>query len=223
MPMKGSGATSTTVIDRFDGGAGWLAYPDERMRRASHALASDGEVWLVDPVDTDGVDELIAEFGELAGVAVLLDRHKRDAGAIARRHDVPVAIPEWMTGIASKLGAPVERIDGTLGATGYELHTLVDSLGWQEAGLYDGETLYVPEALGTAEYYRAPGESLGVHPALRLTPPKGLREFEADRLLVGHGHGIDADAAASISRSLDGARRNAPGLYLKTARMFLGG
>ena len=30
------------------------------MRRASHALAHDGGVWLVDPVDGDGLDELIA-------------------------------------------------------------------------------------------------------------------------------------------------------------------
>lgn len=221
--MKGSGATSVTVIDRFDGGAGWLAHPDERMRRASHLLASGGEVWLVDPVDADGVDELIAEFGDLTGVAVLLNRHKRDAGAIARRHDVPVAIPEWMTGVASKLAVPVERVDRTLGETGYELHTVVDTIGWQEAGLYDGGTLYVPEALGTADYYRAPGESLGVHPALRLTPPNGLGEFDADRLLVGHGRGIDADAGAAIARSLDGARRNAPALYLETIRTFLGG
>jgi len=219
--MKGSGATSTTVIDRFDSGVGWLAYPDEAMQRASHLLASDGEVWLVDPVDADGVDELIAEFGDLAGVAVLLDRHKRDAGAIARRHGVPVAIPEWMTGVASKLGVPVKRIDGTLGNTGYELHTVVDTIGWQEAGLYDGETLYVPEALGTPDFFRAPGEPLGVQPVLRLTPPTGLRAFDPDRLLVGHGRGIDADAAATIAQALDGARRNAPALYLKTVREFL--
>jgi hypothetical protein len=223
MPMKGSGATSMEVIDRFDDGVGWLAYPDERMQRASHALAADGEVWLLDPVDADGVDDLVAEFGEVAGVVVLLDRHKRDAGAIARRHDVPVAIPQWMTGVASKLGAPVERVEDALGDTGYELRTVVDSIGWQEAGLYDGETLYVPEALGTVDFFRAPGERLGVHPVLRLTPPRSLRELTVERLLVGHGRGVESDADAAIARAIDGSRRNAPGLYAKAVREFLVG
>ena len=219
--MKGSGETNMEVIDRFDGGVGWLAYPEERMQRASHALAVDGEVWLVDPVDADGVDDLVAEYGEVAGVVVLLDRHKRDAGVIARRHDVPVAIPRWMTGVASKLGTRVERIDDALGDTDYELTTVVDTVGWQEGALYDGETLYVPEALGTVDFYRAPGETLGVHPVLRLTPPRSLRDLAVDRLLVGHGAGIDDDADVAIARAVDGARRNAPGLYAKMVRGFL--
>ena len=84
MPMKGSGpATDFEEIDRRDEGVGWIAYPDERMERASHAFAVDGEVWVVDPVDVDGLDELLAEFGDVAGVVTLLDRHKRDADTVA--------------------------------------------------------------------------------------------------------------------------------------------
>ena len=78
MGMKGSGTADLTPVDRFDGGVGWLAYPEETMQRASHAIESDGQLWVVDPVDADGVDDLIAEYGEVGGVVVLLDRHERD-------------------------------------------------------------------------------------------------------------------------------------------------
>src|SRR6056297_397306 len=113
MSFKGSGvATELKEIDRFEGedtaGVGWIAFPEEGMQRASHALAVDGEVWLVDPVDAEGLDDLAAEFGDVAGVVVLLDRHKRDAAAIASRHDVAVHLPEFMSGIADEFDAPVE-------------------------------------------------------------------------------------------------------------------
>ena len=59
MGMKGSGEADLTEIDRFEGGVGWLAYPDETMERASHAVESDGQLWIFDPVDADGVDDLV--------------------------------------------------------------------------------------------------------------------------------------------------------------------
>lgn len=220
MPMKSSGPGSLTEIDRWDGGAGWIAHAEEEMQRASHALVSDGEVWVVDPVDVDGLDEWLAELGEVAGVVVLLDRHKRDSAAVARRHDVAVHVPRWMSGVATKLDAPVERTDDTLGDTGYEVHRIIDNPFWQEAALYNPESrvLVTPEAFGTVEYYCAPEEDLGVHPALRLFPPKKLERFDADRLLVGHGEGVPEGASRAIRDALDGARRNAPGLYAKTLR-----
>ena len=60
------------------------------MQRASHALSHDGGVWLVDPVDGDGLEELLAPLGEVRGVLQLLDRHARDGAALARRHGVPL-------------------------------------------------------------------------------------------------------------------------------------
>ncbi|WP_255149723.1 hypothetical protein [Halorarius halobius] len=216
MPMKGSGAADLREIDRWSDGVGWLAYPDEEMRRASHAVATEAGVYLLDPVDADGVDDLLAEFGEVAGVLVLLDRHKRDAAAIASRHDVPVHVPSWMTGVASKLDARVERLDGTLGDTGYELERVVDNPMWQEAALYhesDG-TLYVPESLGTAGFFRAGSERVGVHPFRRLTPPKRLASLSVERLLVGHGEGVFDDAEAAIGDAVDNARRRAPSAFL---------
>lgn len=213
MPMKGSGSTSLEVIDRFDEGVGWIAYPEETMRRASHAIERDGEVWVFDPVDAEGVDDLLAEFGSVAGVAVLLDRHKRDAAAVANRHDVSVYVPEWMNGVERKLDVPVERFGDEL--AGFDVERLIDNPAWQEAVCFDGETLLVPEALGTVSYFCASGETLGVHPMLRLLPPRSLREYGPERLLVGHGEGVFEDVPRSIRDALGGARSKTPSLYWK--------
>lgn len=223
--LKGSGTTAMAEVDRFGdseaGGVGWIAYPDEAMERAGHALAVDGEVWVLDPVDASGLDDLLGEFGDVAGVLVLLNRHKRDAAAVATRHDVPVYIPDWMTGVVSKLDAPVERIGDALGDTGYELRRLVDTLGWQEAALYDGSTLYVPGALGTASFFLTGNERVGVNPALRLFPPTSLRRLDPDRLLVGHGTGLHEGVPAAIEDAVSNSRSRAPKLYVETLREFL--
>jgi hypothetical protein len=101
--MKQSGSGDLTVIDRHEAGVGWIAYPDETMQRASHAVERDGDVWLIDPVDAEGLDDLLAEYGDVAGVIVLLDRHKRDAADIARRHDVPIYLPAALEPVESEL------------------------------------------------------------------------------------------------------------------------
>lgn len=225
MPIKSSGRASLDVIDRFgdadDGGVGWFAYPEEEMLRASHALTVDGEVWLLDPLDADGLDDLLAESGDVAGVVVLLDRHKRDAAAVANRYDVSVHIPDWMTGVASKLNAPVKRLNGRLPGTDYEVRKLVDNTFWQEGLVSDGETLYVPEALGRAGFFRTDDERVGVHPALRLFPPRSLQRYQPERLLVGHGPGLHEDVPTAIRDTVSNARSRAPRLYLETAQALL--
>jgi hypothetical protein len=220
MALKATGNGELTVIDRFEGGVGWIAHPEETMQRASHAVESDDKLWLLDPVDVEGLDALLGEYAEPAGVAVLLDRHKRDAAAIANRHDVPVYVPEWMDGVASELDAPTKRFSDRLG--GFEVWTLTDNSVWQEAALFDGETLVVPEALGTASYFLAPGEDLGVHPMLRALPPKRLGEYDPDRLLLGHGSGIDETVGNTVRKALTNSRRSAPALYLKSIGQALG-
>lgn len=221
MPMKGSGSAELSVVDRFDEGVGWIAYPDETMQRASHAVVSDEEVWVFDPVDTEGVDDLLAEFeADVGGVVIGLDRHLRDSAAVANRHDVSVYVPSWMSGVAEKLDAPTERFDD--GLASFAVEPLVDNPFWQEAVFFDGETLIVPEALGTVSYFRAASERLGVHPMLRLLPPRSLRQYDAERLLVGHGEGVLEDARTEIRNALDGARARTPGLYLRNLRGFLG-
>jgi len=220
MPMKGSGAGDLTVVDRFEGGVGWIAHPEETMRRASHAVESDGGLWIIDPVDAEGLDDLLSEYAAPEGVVVLLDRHKRDAAAVANRHDVAVYVPEWMDGVAGDIDAPTRRFGAEL--AGFRVDRLIDNPLWQEATLFDGETLVVPEALGTVEYFRAPAEDLGVHPMLRVLPPTDLRSYDPDRLLVGHGAGIFEDVGPTIRRAIDEGRGRAPSLYLKNVRGLLG-
>ena len=227
MPMKGGDSDGYREIDRWNGGVGWIAYPEETMQRASHAVVGDdGGVWVVDPVDAPGVDDLLAAFGDVVGVVVGLDRHKRDADILARRFDVPVYVPGWMSGVAGDLDAPVKRFGGELAGSGFETVRIRDTSvpPWQEAGLFhpDDGTLIVPEAVGTAAYFRAPGEVLGVHPMLRPVPPRrALSRFAPERVLVGHGAGVDDDAAAALRAALDNARSNLLGAYGQALRGLL--
>lgn len=214
MPAKARGpGTDLREIDTFDGGTGWLAHPDELMRRASHALVDGDDVWVVDPVDVDELDEFLAEYGTVAGVVVLFSWHARDAGSIAARHNVPVHVPTWVSGIAGRVDAPVERFDAELAATGYRALRITPNPLWREAALYreaDG-TLVVPDSVGTAPYFRAPGERLGVSPYQRLWPPRrALGGLDPERVLVGHGTGVFEDAASALTEALAGARRRAP-------------
>lgn len=219
MPAKRTGLGTFEPIDEFEGGFGWIAHRDETMRRASHALVDDGHVWLVDPVDAEGLDETLADFVDVAGVVVLFHYHRRDAAAIATRHDVPVYLPTGMTAIDdADVAAPVERFADRLDGTGYYLREVASSRIWQEWTLYDGETLVVPESVGTADYFVAPGERLGVSMMRRLTPPRTtLDGLEPDRILCGHGEGIFAGAAPELERALREARRTAPGMYVRLA------
>ncbi len=224
--MKGSGDADLAVVDEFDGGVGWIAYPDETMERASHAVSVDGKIWVLDPLDAPEVDDLLADLdGDVAGTVVCLDRHKRDAAAIATRHDVPVYVPDWMTGVATKLDAPVERFGRELG--GMRAITVRDSSlpPWQEVALYDedGGTLYVPEAVGASSYMRTGTETLGVHPMLRLTPPRrALAGLDPERVLVAHGAGVMADGGRALAEALDSSRGNAPSLYAKSIKSLIG-
>ncbi|WP_137286745.1 hypothetical protein [Halorussus salinisoli] len=223
MPLKKTeSATDYEEIDRWDDGVGWIAHPDETMLRASHALATDAGVWVTDPVDAAGIDDLIAEFGDVAGVVVLLNRHYRDANDIARRHDVPVYVPAWFDRVP-ELEAELHRFDARLPGTDYKLLKVADSFGWEEAALYDDErgTLVVSESVGNAPYFTTPGERIGVHPMMRLTPPSELRGLRPERVVLGHGRGVLDDAARALDDAIRGARRSTPKLYAENLRMLL--
>src|SRR4051794_40015555 len=136
-----------------DHGVSWLE--DGRVARTAHALAREGRVWLVDPFDADGLDTRIAALGEPAGVVQLLDRHARDCAAIAARlrvphHVVPVAPPD---------GVPFAFVP------------VLRRKHWREAALWwpEERLLACAEAVGTARFFRARGEAVGVHLLLRLT------------------------------------------------------
>ncbi|SEV91962.1 hypothetical protein [Halobacterium jilantaiense] len=225
MPMKQSGrATDIRVIDRFDRGVGWIAYPEEGMQRASHAVAvpsEDGDeddVWVVDPVDGEGVDDLLDDLGDVRGVVVLMDRHARDAKAVADRHDVPVFVPSF---VDPGMDAPTQPLGDTLPGSDFRVVRTVDWPIWDEAALYDGETLVVGDLVGTVDYFRTDRERVGVHPMLRVSPPDALRQFTPDRILSGHGEGIMTDATRKLEAATDGTRRRAPKLWLKSATSFL--
>jgi hypothetical protein len=225
MALKREGrASEPRTVNRFDGGVSWIAFPGEEMERASHALVTEAGTFVVDPVDTTELDDLLSDLGEVAGVVVLLDRHSRDAQAVARRHDVPVYLPSELRGMAGEFDAPIETFSGTLPGTDFRAITVVDTPVWREVALWNERegTLVVPESVGTAEYFLAPGERLGVHPARRMLPPKNALEgLDPERVLVGHGEGVTSGASAALADALDDSRRRAPSLYAHTARYFL--
>ncbi|WP_255149337.1 hypothetical protein [Halorarius halobius] len=220
MPSKLTGPGTVHEIGRFDGGVGWLAHPEETMRRASHALATEGGVFVVDPVDADGLDDLLAEFGEVAGVVVLLEYHTRHAERIAARHDVPVYLPAGLTGV--DLGVPVRRFSGALPATTYDLLPVTVNPLWKEWALFDGETLVVAEAVGATDYFLAPGETdLGVSYLRRPFPPEALAGLDPERVLVGHGAGVHEDAAGALATALDSADDDLLDFYRANGRTML--
>lgn len=122
MPMYARHDPETgTVVDRWSDGVSWMAHPEETGRRASHAISGDDGVWLFDPLDAPGVDDLVADLGDVAGVAVFSNYHARDAGTFAERHDVPVSVPSWVDRVDERVTGPVERFDGELGASGFRV------------------------------------------------------------------------------------------------------
>lgn len=207
------------VVDRWDGGFSWTLEGDP-MHRTSHALETEAGVWVVDPVDAPRLDEELAERGEVAGVTILVDRHTRDAEVLARRYDVPVSLPAALGPVADKLETESTRYAGSLPGTEYRTIRLTTNRFWREVGLFDADrgTLIVSEAIGTNELFTTGDERLGVHPVLRLFPPRQhLGGLEPERILVGHGPGIFDDAPTALRQALEGSRRNAPKLYVQAA------
>jgi hypothetical protein len=189
-------------VDEFEGSFGWTPATAELRRRTSHAVSSGGRVWIVDPLDGDGIDERIRALGEPAGVVQLLDRHTRDCRRVAERLGAPLHV----TPFAGVEVAP------------FDVVRVLDVPGWHEVALwFPAELILVcADAVGSAAYFRARGERLGVHPLLRLWPPKALARFEPTQLLLGHGEGLAGDeAVAALSSALRTARRRIPGWLLR--------
>lgn len=216
MPFKSrSEATEYAVVDRWEDGLGWIAHPEETMQRTSHAIRTGDRVWIIDPVDVPDLEDIVSDLGSVAGVIVLLDRHQRDASAVARRFDVPVYLPPY---IDRDFDAPVERLGVRLPETDVRVVHSVDIPFWQEAALFDGETLVVADALGTVDYFTVGPERVGVHPLLRPIPPVTLRDFAPARILTGHGSGVFEDAESALARGIDGARTRWPTAWLGALR-----
>jgi hypothetical protein len=190
------------MVDEFAAGFGWQA-EDERLLRTSHALAVDGEVWLVDPVDAPELESRVRALGRPAGVLQLLDRHARDCALWATRLGVPHVL--------AFEGSP---------ETPFELLPVRRHRPWREAALWSRaeRVLVVADVLGTVGYFLAPGDRIGVHPLLRLMPPRSLRDLSPDRILVGHGAGVHEDAATALAQALSTSRRRALAAVLAPLR-----
>jgi len=204
-----SAATDLKVIDRWDDGVGWLAHPEEGGARASHAVhAVDGDgVWVLDPLDAPGVDDLVADLGEVRGVVVCSGYHARDADEVARRHDVPVHVHRSLGRVVDRVDAPVERFDEGVGE--FEALPLRPLSAWRETALYresDG-TLYVPDYLSSHPKFTAGTERVGMPTFSRLTPAYGtFSGLAPDRILFGHGEGLFEDAEAALGDTMANAR-----------------
>lgn len=191
-------------VTEWPGGLSWIAHPDEQAQRASHALETAAGVWIVDPVDAAGLDGRVAELGEVAGVLVIQDRHTRDAVQVARRHDVAVYVPDWMSLVRDKLETAAESVGSALPGTDYTVERLIDTDDWEEAILINDttNTMVVPEALGTLPAFQEDDNDLGVHPALD-DPPQRLTEWDPERILVGHGTSVHSEATTKLDAAID--------------------
>jgi hypothetical protein len=188
---------SLELCDEFDGGFGWTE--PGYLERTSHALEVDGAVLVFDPVDAPGIDERIRSLGRPEAVVQLLDRHERDCERVAER-----------------LGIPYLRMRLDSSSRG-ELVKVVWSRVWKEAAFWEPRrrVLVVADALGSVGYFTSPGEAIGVHPVLRLRPPRILAELQPEHILCGHGAGAHGQgAAAALYEALATSRRRLPGALL---------
>jgi hypothetical protein len=175
--------------------------------RTAHAVADDGRVWLIDPYEDEEALDAAAALGEPASVIQLLDRHNRDCEAIAAR-----------------LGIPLQRLPERAPDTPFEVVPVISRWGWNEVALWweEQRALFVAEAIGTAATF-ALGRRAGVHPLLRLTPPRSqLQRFRPTMLLVGHGETIETGGAAALAEALGHARSDVPRLVTSVPKLLRG-
>jgi hypothetical protein len=196
----------TRVLATHPLGLTWVA--DDQLLRASHALAHEGRVWLIDPVDVPDAVERAVALGEPVAVLQLFMAHGRDGRAIAARLGVPL----WVL--------PDEIPDSPLRVIGLDRLRV-----WRERALWweDMRGLVVPEAIGTAEHFAVGSGPAGVHIMRRALPPNELRGLEPEHLLVGHGEPIHGPAAAAaLHEALSHSRRDIPRLALSAPRIVRG-
>jgi hypothetical protein len=182
--------------DEFPFGFSWVI--DEPLERASHALVSNGRVWLVDPVDVPEAIERARSLGEPAAVLQLLDRHNRGCAAVAER-----------------LGVLHVKVPDTIPGSPFEAIPTIRLPGWQETSLWwpEQRTLVVAEVLGTAAAWTGGQTPVGIQIFLRAWPPARLLERQPEHLLVGHGSGLHGpQTASSLEEAYARSRSDLPAL-----------
>lgn len=192
-------------IQRHSLGLTWVETTG--MRRAAHALRADGRVWLIDPFEDEVAMSAASELGTPAAVIQLLDRHNRDCGPIAQRLEVPLL-----------------KVPEAVSDSPFTVIPVISRPWWREVALWwEAErALIVAEALGTAPAFTL-GRRVGLHPMLRLRPPRGpLSARSPERLLVGHGTALESGATEAIRDALSGAVADIPQLVLKLPSLVRG-
>lgn len=211
-------------VTRWDDGFSWIADPDEDIGRASHALEIGGDLHLIEPVDAPDLDDHLSTVGDPQGVIVVMDRHTRDAEAIADRWDVPIFAPEAFDRIAANLSVPPEPLEPLLEGSSWRSIPLVDNRFWQELALWSSKrrTLLVQEVLGTLSYFCVGDEPIGMHQVSRIRPPRrALEAVRPRRLLVGHGKPIASVDLEAYRRTLRLGRRRLPRAMIGAVRGVL--
>ena len=201
----------------------WIAYPEEMMQRASHLVQINEGTFVIEPVDHPQLD-LVCDLSVADGVIVLMSRHSRDSLTIADRHDLPIYVPEGVSSVRKKLDTDVESLESLVDHHNLRLIDVVIRRGWEEVALYlpESSTLIVPESLGTVPYFRAPGESIGVHPFIRLIPPRrAFAGVKPTRLFVGHGRPLLDVEPGMVDHTLAMARRQLPRAWLRSLWAFI--
>ena len=188
------------------GSFAWLSDAGDAMSRSSCVVVVDGGCLIVDPVDMPGLDAALAPLGPVLGVVTLLDRHQRDAAALASRLGTGRLLPV-------ALGGPGVDVAGV------EERTVIDRPGWHEALLWlsDRRLLVCAETLATADFFLAQrSDRLGMHPLLRPFPPGGPFEgLDPQVIAVGHGPPLRDGAADAMRGTLRTARRRLPGHWAR--------
>ena len=191
-------------IDEFEHGFGWAPEGD-KLARTSHAVLAGEGVWLTDVLDGAGLDERIAALGPPVAVIQLLDRHARDSAAVAERLGVPLH------------ETPMNDVEGAP----FVVLPIVKRRFWREIALWFAEEriLVCADALGSLGYFRAGDEPFGLHPFLRLFPPKKLETLEPEHVLFGHGRAFHGPEAPDALRgALAKPRRRLPQALLHGLR-----
>lgn len=196
----------TTLLGSHAVGLTWVE--QNAIGRAAHAVVGGERVWLIDPFEDQPALQAAASLGPPAGVLQLLDRHNRDCEAIAAR-----------------LGVPLYRVPAHVPETPFEFVPVVSRARWREVALWwpQARTLIVAEAIGTGPLF-ALGRRAGVHPLLRLMPPRAaLSKFRPDLLLVGHGEPIESEATEALDDALANSRSDILRLPLTIPKLLLHG
>jgi hypothetical protein len=150
----------------------------------------------------------LAPLPPLVGVTTLLDRHQRDAAAIAERRGVPRLLPAALGGLGLGLAEAEER-------------PVIVRRRWKEALLWvpDRRLLICPETLGTAQFdLAAPDDRLGMHPLARLyRPAAAFAGIDPAVIAVGHGPPL-RDAEGVLDQTLRAGLRGLPRNWLRLPR-----